>query len=156
METSVATVTQLPLQLVVPSGHAPRAQDPAEHTKPAPQTTPQAPQLAASEVRATHRPPHATWPAGQAHRPAAQVCPVAAHTTPQAPQFEGSAAVKTQRPPQSDWPLGHAHTLPTQAWPAPQLRPQAPQLAASLVVVTHRPEQTTWPGAQMHEPLVHD
>jgi len=39
----------------------------------------------ASAQHSTHRPPHSTWPAGQAHAPATHKCPIV-HAAPHAPQ----------------------------------------------------------------------
>jgi hypothetical protein len=64
---------------------------PCEHTMPAAQTVPHAPQFFASEVMETHVPLQLTCPAGHPHMPFTQACP-AAHGCPQVPQLATSLA----------------------------------------------------------------
>ncbi len=58
--TSLVVSTQLPLQFVVPIGHA---QLPPEHVAPPPHVTPQPPQFVALVCVFTHEPLHAMVPA---------------------------------------------------------------------------------------------
>ena len=93
--------TQTPLHSEVPPTQE-RAQAPAEHTSPAPQTEPHAPQLSGSIWVSTHTPPHSEVPPKHIREqlPPEQISS-APHTDPQAPQFSGSLSASTQLPPQS-------------------------------------------------------
>jgi hypothetical protein len=96
---SVVVSTQAPWQAVAPLPHA---HAPFVQLCPAGQTTPQAPQLAASDVRSTQARLHAVSPLPQAlaHIPAVHDCP-AAQAIPQLPQKRGSLRRSTHWPPQS-------------------------------------------------------
>ena len=82
-------------------------QSPMRQTKPAPQATPQAPQLAGSYCAFTQRPLQLICAAVQApaHEPPVQTWP-AAQAVPQAPQLATSVLVSTQRSPQRMEPVG--------------------------------------------------
>lgn len=75
-EASVIGSTQAPPQTVVPPG---QTHVPSTHVAPVGHACPQAPQLAASEVRVTHDPLQSVMPAGHAE----EHCPLA-HTSPDA------------------------------------------------------------------------
>ncbi len=87
-------------QQVLPVGHA-QLQAPAEHTRPAGQVVPHAPQLRGSMRRSTQVPPQRDCPVGQIARqvPAVHDCPVG-HALPQRPQLRGSLRVSVQLAPQ--------------------------------------------------------
>lgn len=78
------------------------------------------PQFIPSVAVFTQRPPHALWPVGQAHTPAAQARPVG-HARPQPPQFAPSV-------------MGFTHAAPQASCPAGQLVPAS--IEASAVVAS--------------------
>ncbi len=86
-----------------PAPHS-SVQRPMEHTSPAAQAVPQAPQLARSVCRSTQRPLHAACPVGQPiwHCPATHTW-VRAQAVPQAPQWSALDCVSTHAPPQARW-----------------------------------------------------
>jgi hypothetical protein len=75
-------------------------QMPPTQVWPAPQVTPQPPQLAGSLAVVTHWPLQLDWPAGHWHVPPWQVFPLL-QTTPQPPQLLLSEPVVTQALPQT-------------------------------------------------------
>ena len=95
-----------------------------------------------SVAGSTHRPPHATWPAGQlvAHTPLTQTSPLAQATpglavqSPPAPQCTGSLPGSTQRPPHTTCPVGQLVAQPpeTQISPDVQTSPADAPVQSSL------------------------
>ena len=120
---------------------------PLEHSCPARQAFPHAPQLLPSPNRSTQTPPQSVRPAAQtqvpnSHRPPAE------HCTPHPPQLAASAEVSMQLPLQSKRLAGHVHWPFTQPWPAPHPRLHAPQCEGSELRDTHAAPQRVWPAGQ--------
>jgi len=116
LATSLATLTQAPLQLVSPAAQV-AVQAPCEQTC-APQAVPQAPQFMGSETRLTQVPLQLVYGAWHWHVLLRQFCPTP-HTFPQAPQLLPSLG--TQTVPQSSWPAGQVvpPTPPVPVAPVP-------------------------------------
>jgi hypothetical protein len=89
---------------------------PALQVRPAPQSTPQPPQLVASVRVSTQRPPQRVRGEAQTHAPAAQYCE-SGHTFPQAPQLLRSLR-RSRQPsvgPQAVWSGAQAQAPATQS-----------------------------------------
>jgi hypothetical protein len=155
-------VTQAPLQSEVPV--AVQRQTPRVQACPAPQRTPQPPQLFTSLTGLTQAPPHSMVPLAQAQvgTPVsfwqARAVP---HETPQAPQFPGSRVRSTQAFPQRVVPAGqpptHAPAMHVALPPVggTQALPHAPQWAMLVAVSTHWPLQKTPEHINAQAPLLH-
>ncbi len=171
---SLAVVTQVPLQRVVPAMQA-SMQEPAEQSCPLPHEVPQRPQLVALVWRLTSQ-PSAALPL-QSAKPVRQVKPQAPdehvedalaggrHTVPQAPQLSELFVVLTSQPleatrSQSPKPVLHAKPQP----PATQVArafvgaahafEQRPQCVRLELVSTQAPPQEVPPPGQAHTPPV--
>lgn len=145
-------------------------QVPLQHCWPAPQVTPQAPQLAAVVIETQAPEQHAEPPVHLApaphmqvppthispglqvgeqvaatQRPAVQVWP-AGHAIPQLPQLAALDWVSTHAPPQQARPIVHAGMVPQwQRASAPHISPAAH--AGEQPPATHVPEEHVWPAA---------
>jgi len=150
-------LTQLPLQLLCPIGHAPRTHAPAEHTKPTPHALPQLPQLLASLCVLTQLVPHVVRPLMHAHALLTQDEP-AAQVRMHAPQLPLLVRVSTHVPPQLVCPAGHRHEPAVQVDPPVHARPHIPQCVLLVLVSTQLPLHRVWPIAQVvaQAPVTHD
>ena len=97
MGTPCTVYTVLSVHVLAPVGHA---HWPSEHSPPAMQASPQAPQCAKSLLKSTQVSSHTTIPAGQAHRPALHA-PPAGQVFPHVPQLSAPETMSTQAP--SQW-----------------------------------------------------
>ena len=129
---------------------------PPMHISPAPQLTPQPPQLFSSVAVSTQpSPAQHVSPAPQAAPPSQrqaepmQVSPLS-QVTPQPPQLLASVAVLTQPPgqqlsmPEQAGPPAQRHEVPLQVSPVSQVTPQPPQLVTVFKATQLAPQQR-WP-----------
>jgi len=82
-------------------------QMPEEHTWPAAQARPQAPQWVALVAVSTQAAPQRVWPAAQTHMPPEQMRPPPPQLLPHMPQLATSLPVSTQAVPQAVRPMEH-------------------------------------------------
>jgi hypothetical protein len=134
--TSVAVLTQAPVQSVVPVGHP---HTPEVHTAPVTQTVPHAPQLLTSvdklaQVVAPLKSVQAVVPVGHEQALEAHTCPPV-QAVPQAPQLLASLVKLTQAPVQQV-------AVPLQQATAPHAPQRLPPLRRQLLHETMQ-----WPCA---------
>ncbi len=137
----VSVSAHVPLQLVVPGGHA---HSPLSHTRLPAQICAQNPQFLLSLVRSTHVLPHRLSPlvhvmtqAPPAHRGA-----VGGHRVPHAPQFVSLVSRSTQAFPHCVLPCGQEQVPPMHRAPAGHRLPHAPQFALFVSGSAHAPPHT--------------